>query len=100
MVGGARAAAGCAREGEGLGEFPLPAPAQLRTPRAARTSRGRPARTDAWPRQEPASPRRIPAHRPALHAARGARRGSLLPLLPRARQGLVLEGVEGEGRFF
>ena len=45
-----------------------------------------------------APPRRLRAHRPALDAARGAERDRLLRPLPRARQGLVLEGASRQGR--
>ncbi len=53
---------------------------------------------DARPRRPPAPPRRLQADRPALDAARGAQRDPLLRAVPRARQGLVLEGAARQGR--
>ena len=45
----------------------------------------------------PAPARGLRAHRPRHRPRRRARRGELLHLVPRAGQGLVLEGSEGEG---
>ena len=42
-------------------------------------------------------PRGLRPHRPGHEPRRRARRGELLHLVPRAGQGLVLEGTEGEG---
>ena len=44
-----------------------------------------------------AAARRLRAHRPRHRPRRRARRGQLLHLVPRAGQGLLLEGPEGEG---
>ena len=50
------------------------------------------------PRLAAAPPRRLQADRRAHDAARGAERDPLLRALPRARQGLVLEGAARQGR--
>ena len=62
--------------------------------RAVRPGSDRAAAAVADPRADRDAPaRRLRAHRPAHEPARGPGRGGLLPLLPRARQGLVLEGL-------
>ena len=55
-------------------------------------------RTVSRPTSERAAPARgLRPHRPGHRPGRRARPGELLHLVPRARQGLVLEGPEGEG---
>jgi hypothetical protein len=83
----------------GMGLLPLPRDHALPRARRHRSSGGRRAARDAdRPRRAAAPPRRVRAHRPAHDAARGPLRGRVLHLLPRARQGLVLQGPAREGR--
>ena len=59
--------------------------------RAAAPARREAARHHRGPARAPAAPRRVRADRPAHVAARGRERGRLLPLLPRAREGFLLD---------
>ena len=77
---------------QGVGDLPLPRDARLPAPGAGAAPAARAPGVDDRPRRPPAPPRRVRAHRPALHAAREPERDPLLRAVPRARQGLVLEG--------
>ena len=81
-----------------LGDLPVSRERRLLAPRRGRASRAAAARSDDRPRLAPAPARRLQADRRADEAARGAERDSLLRPLPRARQGLVLEGAARQGR--
>ena len=71
----------------------FPRTLELLASRRGAAARAAAARSDARARRAAAPPRRLQADRPAHEAARGAERDPLLRALPRARQGLVLEGL-------
>ena len=66
-----------------------------RLPRLVETERPNPALPEerVGPGVPPAPPRRLRLTDPRMTRARGARRDALLPALPRAGEGLLLEGV-------
>ena len=97
----ARYAAWATTTPEGKAEAPrrraLQDAAQARLHDASfRCTRRRRAASPSTPRPFAAA-RRLPAHRPGHRPRRRAGRGELLHLVPRAGQGLLLEGPEGEG---
>ena len=88
----------CTTRPTGWVDLPVSRDARLLQPRAGPASAAGAAGGDARPRRPAAAARRLQAHRRALDAARGAQRDPLLRALPRARQGLVLEGAARQGR--
>ena len=91
LGGGAPLRAGGARRRRGLGVVPLSALRRPRGPGAAAPARREAAGDHRGAARAPAAARRLRADRPAHVAARGRERGRLLPLLPRAREGFVLD---------
>ena len=81
-----------------LGDLPLSGERRALAARGGRAPRAAAARGDGRPRVAAAPARRLQADRRAHEAARGAERDSLLRPVPRARQGLLLEGAPRQGR--
>ena len=79
--------------------FRFPENARLLAPRRGAAARAAAARSDASVRTGACGAATASADRPAYHAPREvAERDPLLRAVPRARQGLVLEGASRQGR--